>query len=118
MRDIADALRRCAEVDIPPHSSVLEEAADEINRLRQELACAEKTLEEERARAHEAIRDMRTNPLDALYGNFCFVGLTNELYVATVRNKQLELVKREGRIDYLLRQISFEEYAKRVKDQV
>jgi hypothetical protein len=125
MSGIVDALRGCAEIDIRPHNDMLEEAADEISRLRQQLFDAQQALLAEGIRADdmqrqaaEEIREMRANPLAALYGDFYFAGPRSELYVVSIGSKQVALTKREGRICYPLRQIPAEEYAKRVKDQV
>ena len=91
--------------------------------LRAELATARLAIGKELQRADDIekayqrqLHEMRTNSLAAAVGDYYFYDQSaNAGYIVTVTGyRNIGLVKRTGRIDYMLQRISADQWASRV----
>ena len=120
---LLEALDGTSWGDLPP-AALVEVLIEQLKQTKATLLEAQQAVVKEGMRAndiertaHEEIRQLRTNPLAAVYGDFYFVdpGAANTTFIVTVGGRDIRMFKRAGRIDYAMQRISAEEYARSVR---
>lgn len=103
-----------------PEAALVELVLEQLKRTKAALFEAQAAVIKEGRRAHELeesyrkeMRSLRTNPLFAIHGDFYFVDASGDIasiYVVLIEGGRISIVKRVGRIDYQMRQLSRQEY--------
>lgn len=101
-----------------PEAALVEVLIEQLKRAKATLSEAQSVLLKEGMRANDMersardqIRQLRTDPLAVTYGDFYFLE-GDVSYIVSVGGQTIRLARRAGRIDYAVRQISREEYAR------
>ena len=104
-----------------PEAALVEVLIEQLKQTKAALFEAQSAVLKEGMRANdiersaqEDIRQLRGNPLALAHGDFYFCGINPmDLYVVSIGGRDIRLMERHGRIDYLMERISVEEYARR-----
>lgn len=105
-----------------PEAALVEVLMEQLKRTKAMLFDEQAAVIKEGVRAndiertaHEEIRQLRTNPLAGACGDFYFVGINaNGAYVVSIDGpRMISMYERTGGIDYRMRQINAEEFARR-----
>jgi hypothetical protein len=105
--------------------ALLDVVLEELRDTKAALFEAQAALLKEGMRADELgrtcqreLHELRTNPLATAQGDFYFADISGSaVYIVSIRAARATLMRRQGRIDYCMQQISVGEYARLVVSQ-